>query len=156
LAATAVPASAATRQAPPPPPSVPTTQPVVDGGGAVPGAPAPAPAPAPGVTGGGATFGVDPNQTPDMPDAAIVAGKAYPPADAPMEVKEAIWAGNEIVGKPYKYGGGHARVRDTGYDCSGTVSYALLGGGLLEGLPLDSSSFMSWGDPGAGDWVTVY
>jgi cell wall-associated NlpC family hydrolase len=106
--------------------------------------------------GGGATFGVDPNQTPDMPDATVIAGKAYPPVDAPIEVKEAIWAANEIVGKPYKYGGGHAKVKDTGYDCSGTVSYALLGGGLLDGTPLDSSSFMKWGDPGQGDWVTVY
>jgi cell wall-associated NlpC family hydrolase len=110
----------------------------------------------PTTTGGGATFGVDPNQTPDMPDATVIAGKAYPPVDAPIEVKEAIWAANEIVGKPYKYGGGHAKVKDTGYDCSGTVSYALLGGGLLEGTPLDSSSFMKWGDPGQGDWVTVY
>lgn len=109
-----------------------------------------------GSTGGGATYGVDPNQTPDMPDATVIAGKAYPPVDAPVEVKEAIWAANEIVGKPYKYGGGHARVKDSGYDCSGTVSYALLGGGLLEGTPLDSSSFMKWGGAGAGSWVTVY
>jgi len=106
--------------------------------------------------GGGATFGVDPNQTPDMPDATVIAGKAYPPVDAPIEVKEAIWAANEIVGKPYKYGGGHAKVKDSGYDCSGTVSYALLGGGLLDGQPLDSSSFMKWGEAGPGDWVTVY
>jgi len=107
-------------------------------------------------TGGGATFGVDPNQTPDMPAATVIAGKAYPPVDAPIEVKEAIWAANEIVGKPYKYGGGHAKVKDTGYDCSGTVSSALLGGGLMEGTPLDSSSFMRWGAPGQGTWVTVY
>jgi cell wall-associated NlpC family hydrolase len=118
--------------------------------------PAPGTTTTPGTTGGGATFGVDPNQTPDMPDATVIAGKAYPPVDAPIEVKEAIWAANEIVGKPYKYGGGHAKVKDTGYDCSGTVSYALLGGGLLDGTPLDSSSFMKWGDPGQGDWVTVY
>ena len=110
----------------------------------------------PANTGGGATFGVDPNQTPDMPDATVIAGKAYPPVDAPVEVKEAIWAANEIVGKPYKYGGGHAKVKESGYDCSGTVSYALLGGGLLEGTPLDSSSFMRWGDAGEGSWVTVY
>ena len=110
----------------------------------------------PTTTGGGATFGVDPNQTPDMPDATVIAGKAYPPVDAPIEVKEAIWAANEIVGKPYKYGGGHAKVKDSGYDCSGTVSYALLGGGLLDGTPLDSSSFMRWGAPGQGTWVTVY
>jgi hypothetical protein len=118
--------------------------------------PAPTVTPATPAAPGGATYGVDPNQTPDMPDATVIAGKAYPPVDAPIEVKEAIWAANEIVGKPYKYGGGHARVHDTGYDCSGTVSYALLGGGLLDGTPLDSSSFMSWGDSGPGTWVTVY
>ena len=112
--------------------------------------------PAPPNTGGGASFGVDPSITPEMPDATVIAGKAYPPVDAPIEVKEAIWAANEIVGKPYKYGGGHAKVKDTGYDCSGTVSYALLGGGLMEGTPLDSSSFMRWGAAGPGDWVTVY
>ena len=106
--------------------------------------------------GGGAAYGVDPTQTPEMPEAVVVDGLAYPPAEAPIEVKQAIWAGNEIVGKPYKYGGGHARLRDSGYDCSGTVSYALIGGGLLEGTPLDSSSFMKWGKPGAGEWVTVY
>jgi cell wall-associated NlpC family hydrolase len=145
VAASAVSASAAPRQAQQAP--TPTSP--------DPESPTPAPAPAPN-TGGGASFGVDPNQTPDMPDATILAGKAYPPADAPIEVKQAIWSANEIVGKPYKYGGGHARVKDSGYDCSGTVSYALLGGGLLEDTPLDSSSFMSWGESGPGTWVTVY
>jgi hypothetical protein len=90
-----------------------------------------------------------------MPKATIINGKAYPPADAPQEVKEAIWAANEIVGMPYKYGGGHARVKDSGYDCSGTVSYALRGAGLLD-TPLDSSSFLSWGEAGTGSWITVY
>jgi len=71
-------------------------------------------------------------------------------------VQEAIWAANRIVGKPYVYGGGHGRgFEDRGYDCSGTVSYALNGGGLLD-APLDSSSFMKWGDPGVGEWITVY
>ena len=93
---------------------------------------------------GGAAFGVDPDQTPVMPTGRIIDGKAYPPADAPSAVKKAIWAANEIVGKPYKYGGGHARVFDSGYDCSGTVSFALIHGKLLE-TPLDSGSFMSWG-----------
>jgi hypothetical protein len=104
---------------------------------------------------GGAAFGVDPDQTPVMPTGRIIDGKAYPPANAPAAVKKAIWAANEIVGKPYKYGGGHARVVDSGYDCSGTVSYALIGGKLLES-PLDSSSFMRWGEPGEGEWITVY
>jgi hypothetical protein len=104
---------------------------------------------------GGAAYGVDPDQTPVMPTGRIIDGKAYPPEGAPPEVQEAIWAANEIVGKPYKYGGGHSRVKDSGYDCSGTVSYALIGGGLLDD-PLDSSSFMKWGATGEGAWVTVY
>jgi hypothetical protein len=107
-------------------------------------------------TAGGAAFGTDPNETPAMPEARIVDGKAYPPEGAPPEVQKAIWAGNEIVGKPYVYGGGHRRgFKDRGYDCSGTVSYALNGGGLLD-APLDSSSFMKWGETGEGQWITVY
>ena len=53
------------------------------------------------------------------------------------------------------YGGGHGSFNDNGYDCSGAVSYALHGGGLLD-KPLDSSSFMSWGQAGKGTWITVY
>ena len=55
-------------------------------------------------------------------------GTAAAPADAPPEVQAAIFAANKLLDKPYKYGGGHAKVEDSGYDCSGTVSYALLGG----------------------------
>ena len=87
--------------------------------------------------------------------AKIVNGYAIPPKSAPRRVKQAMAAANEIVGKPYKYGGGHASVKDRGYDCSGTVSYALIGGHLLKG-PLDSSSFMSWARPGKGKWISVY
>ena len=83
-------------------------------------------------------------------------GKAIAPSDAPEQIKKLIAAANRIVTKPYKYGGGHAKVDDTGYDCSGTVSYALLKSGLMTGLPLDSTGFMSWGEPGKGKWVTVY
>jgi cell wall-associated NlpC family hydrolase len=86
-------------------------------------------------------------------------GTAVAPAEAPPQVHAAIQAANQIIGKPYKYGGGHARVEDSGYDCSGTVSFALgkLGANLLEdGTPLDSSSFMKWGESGPGDWITVY
>lgn len=82
-------------------------------------------------------------------------GKAAAPEGAPEEVKEAIWAANRIIGKPYRYGGGHAKFEDSGYDCSGTVSYALRGAGLLRS-PLDSSSFMRWGKRGKGKWITVY
>ena len=68
-----------------------------------------------------------------------------------------MFAANKIQGKPYKYGGGHARVEDRGYDCSGTVSYALLAHPDL-GLkaPMPSGSFMKWGEAGEGEWITVY
>jgi cell wall-associated NlpC family hydrolase len=81
-------------------------------------------------------------------------GLAVAPASAPEEVKAIIAAGNEIASKPYKYGGGHGRWRDSGYDCSGSISYALHAAGLLD-TPLDSSGFMRWGDSGRGEWVTV-
>jgi cell wall-associated NlpC family hydrolase len=82
-------------------------------------------------------------------------GLAVAPADAPEEVKAIIEAGNKIATKPYRYGGGHGRWRDSGYDCSGSVSYALHGADLLD-TPLDSTGFMSWGERGKGDWVTIY
>jgi hypothetical protein len=82
-------------------------------------------------------------------------GLAVAPASAPPEVQAIIAAGNEIATKPYKYGGGHGRWRDTGYDCSGSVSYALHGADLLD-TALDSTGFMSWGEPGPGSWVTIY
>ena len=90
----------------------------------------------------------------DAPKALLIDGVAHAPAGAPAAVKRAIAAGNALQGKPYRYGGGHARVEDSGYDCSGTVSYALNKAGLLR-TPLDSSSFMSWGQRGKGDWITV-
>jgi peptidoglycan hydrolase-like protein with peptidoglycan-binding domain len=80
---------------------------------------------------------------------------AVAPADAPQQVKDAITAANEIVGKPYKYGGGHGSWNDSGYDCSGTVSYALHGAGLLS-RPLSSGEFGSWGVSGRGSWISVY
>jgi cell wall-associated NlpC family hydrolase len=82
-------------------------------------------------------------------------GLAIAPASAPPEVKQVIEAGNEIAKKPYKYGGGHGRWKDSGYDCSGSVSYALHGAGLVR-RPLDSTGFMSWGSRGKGEWITVY
>jgi cell wall-associated NlpC family hydrolase len=82
-------------------------------------------------------------------------GLAQPPADAPVWVKQAIAAGNQLIGKPYVYGGGHASFISNGYDCSGTVSYALHGANLLA-APLDSSQFELWGAAGPGDWITVY
>jgi len=59
------------------------------------------------------------------------------------------------VGKPYRYGGGHAKWEDSGYDCSGSVSYALHGAGLLS-ISKDSTDFESYGDSGPGQWITVY
>jgi cell wall-associated NlpC family hydrolase len=82
-------------------------------------------------------------------------GLAVAPASAPPEVHAIIAAGNEIATKPYKYGGGHGKWRDTGYDCSGSMSYALHGAGLLD-TALDSTGFMSWGETGRGEWVTTY
>jgi hypothetical protein len=102
--------------------------------------------------------------TPPPPPAAkakIVNGVAIPPISAPARVKRAIAAANRIVTKPYVYGGGHKpysriwRKLDRGYDCSGTVSHALFGGRFLKS-PLDSGSFMSWGERGKGRWITVY
>jgi hypothetical protein len=81
-------------------------------------------------------------------------GLAVPPADAPQEVKDIIRAGNRIARKPYKYGGGHGRWRDSGYDCSGSISYALHAAGLLD-TPLASGGFMRWGERGRGEWVTI-
>jgi peptidoglycan hydrolase-like protein with peptidoglycan-binding domain len=82
-------------------------------------------------------------------------GLAVAPAGAPPQVQQIIAAGNQIASKPYKYGGGHGKWNDTGYDCSGSVSYALHSAGLLdEALP--SGSFVDWGDPGPGQWVTIY
>jgi hypothetical protein len=89
--------------------------------------------------------------------AKLVRGKAIAPADAPPEVAAAIEAANKIRRKPYRYGGGHQRWNDKGYDCSGAISYALgkKGAGLLDS-PLDSSGFMKWGKRGKGSWITVY
>jgi peptidoglycan hydrolase-like protein with peptidoglycan-binding domain len=70
-------------------------------------------------------------------------------------IQRAIAAADAIATKPYRYGGGHGSFQDSGYDCSGSVSYVLHGAGLLSS-PLDSSSFMSWGAPGPGKHITIY
>ena len=84
-------------------------------------------------------------------------GTAAAPADAPPQVKQAIWAANSLQDLPYRYGGGHNLKFDVsaGADCSGTVSFALHAAGLLE-APLDSGSFMRWGRSGKGAWITVF
>jgi peptidoglycan hydrolase-like protein with peptidoglycan-binding domain len=80
---------------------------------------------------------------------------ATAPADAPQEVKDAVAAANKITDTPYKYGGGHGSFEDSGYDCSGAVSYALHGAGLID-APEDSTGLESWGQSGKGTWITVY
>jgi peptidoglycan hydrolase CwlO-like protein len=82
-------------------------------------------------------------------------GTASAPADAPQVVKDVIAAGNAIIDKPYVWGGGHGSFESSGYDCSGAVSYALHGGGLISS-PLDSTGLTTWGEPGEGNWITVY
>jgi cell wall-associated NlpC family hydrolase len=82
-------------------------------------------------------------------------GIALPPIESPAAVHNIIEAGNSIARTPYLWGGGHGKWLDKGYDCSGSVSYALAAGGLLNG-PLDSGRLMSWGKPGPGKWVTIY
>jgi hypothetical protein len=86
---------------------------------------------------------------------ALSNGVALPPLEAPEAVRQIIEAGNSIARTPYKWGGGHGKWQDTGYDCSGSVSFALAAAGLLEG-PLASGPLMSWGQPGKGKWVTIY
>jgi hypothetical protein len=84
-------------------------------------------------------------------------GTAAAPADAPEQVKQAIWAANALQELPYLYGGGHNLEFDVsdGADCSGTVSFALKAAQLLK-MPLDSGSFMKWGEKGKGRWITVF
>ena len=82
-------------------------------------------------------------------------GQAAPPADAPAAVQAVIEAANQIADTPYIWGGGHGSFDSSGYDCSGSVSYALHGGGFLDS-PLDSTGLEFWGEPGAGSWITVY
>jgi cell wall-associated NlpC family hydrolase len=81
-------------------------------------------------------------------------GLAAAPENAPLVVQEVIWRANAIIGRPYVYGGGHKSFNTPGYDCSGTVSYALHGGDLLK-APLDSSQFEVWGGAGQGQWMTI-
>jgi cell wall-associated NlpC family hydrolase len=135
VAATAAPAAAQTPAPAPPVPAV--------------------PAPAPPTT-GGAAYGVVFQPTVPGVVAQAVNGIAYAPDQAPDAVKQAIWAANQIVGMPYRLGGGHKLgFIDHAYDCSGTVSFAMHGAGLLA-APRDSSSFMRYGVAGKGQWITVY
>jgi cell wall-associated NlpC family hydrolase len=87
--------------------------------------------------------------------AILLSGIALPPPDAPEAVQQVINQANMIVGRPYVWGGGHASFYSYGYDCSGSVSFALFGGGLIP-EPLTSGSLEGWGEPGPGKWITVY
>jgi cell wall-associated NlpC family hydrolase len=82
-------------------------------------------------------------------------GTAIAPPGAPAAVAAVIAAGNRIASLPYRWGGGHARWEDTGYDCSGSVGYALHGGGLLD-VSATSGELASYGQAGPGTWVTLY
>ena len=82
-------------------------------------------------------------------------GTATAPANAPAVVQQVIASANKIIGKPYLYAGGHSRWNDVGYDCSGSVSFALHGANLLS-APEDSTELESYGSPGAGKWITIY
>jgi cell wall-associated NlpC family hydrolase len=95
--------------------------------------------------------------TPTVPGtkAVIKAGIAYAPVAAPDAVKKVIWSGNKIRNLPYVWGGGHGSWLASGYDCSGSVSYALHGAGLLNS-PLVSGDLASWGGAGRGSWITIY
>jgi cell wall-associated NlpC family hydrolase len=87
--------------------------------------------------------------------AILLTGVALAPTDAPETVKGVINNANAIVGRPYVWGGGHGSFYSQGYDCSGAVSFALFGGGLIP-EPLTSGSLEQWGAPGPGKWITVY
>ena len=108
---------------------------------------------------GGAGF-VPANNSPNGPveNATLQSnGLVAAPANAPQVIQEIIQAANKIAFDPYIYGGGHnGWGPQSGYDCSGSVSYALHGGGLLNGQPLDSTQFESYGDAGSGKWITLF
>src|SRR5437764_7523938 len=87
--------------------------------------------------------------------AALRGSVACAPANAPLSVKRAIWAANQLRAKPYRYGGGHKSFLDNAYDCSGTVSYALAAAGLVRS-PLSSNEFQRYGSGGRGKWITIY
>jgi hypothetical protein len=98
-----------------------------------------------------------------MAPATLIDGIAVAAQGTPAQIVAVIAAANRIAFLPYHYGGGHGDYvvkngvvqLDTGYDCSGSVSFALHGGNMLA-EPLDSEEFASYGQPGAGNWLTLY
>ncbi|MCO5316565.1 MAG: hypothetical protein M9938_10465 [Solirubrobacterales bacterium] len=107
----------------------------------------------------GATGGISlsANNCKPIKKARLVNGKAIAPASAPAKVKQVIEAANRIRTKRYIYGGGHglSKKLDRGYDCSGSVSYALRAAGFITS-PMPSGSFINWKNRGAGRWITTY
>jgi hypothetical protein len=108
---------------------------------------------------GGSPVGVAAATKPELlvpgSTARYVNGLAAAPMAAPAAIQQMVWAGNQIIGLPYIFGGGHASFTSPGYDCSGTVSFALHGASLLSS-PEDSSEFETWGSHGQGRWVTIF
>ena len=104
-----------------------------------------------------ANANIFPSSGPTVPGnrARLRGGQAAAPNSAPLAVKKAIWAANQLYRKPYIFGGGHKSFVDRGYDCSGTVSYALGGAGLLTS-PISSTEFRKYGQCGRGRWITIY
>jgi len=108
---------------------------------------------------GGSPVGVAASTRPELlvpgTSARYVGGLAAAPMSVPAPVQQMIWAANQIIGLPYIYGGGHQSFNSTGYDCSGTVSFARHGASLLA-TPEDSSELMAWGARSLGRWVTIF
>lgn len=92
---------------------------------------------------------------PSVGKVKVSLGRGRAPNSAPDAVHKVVAAANKINGKPYKYGGGHASFHDSGYDCSGSVSYVLGMAGLLQS-PMSSAGFRSFGEKGPGKWITIY
>lgn len=90
---------------------------------------------------------------------SLAGGQAIAPPDAPAAVQRIVSAANQVAKLPYVYGGGHGRAEglfvDSAYDCSGSISFALANAGLMD-RPMTSGEMMSWGEPGQGEWVTIY
>jgi peptidoglycan hydrolase CwlO-like protein len=106
--------------------------------------------------GGDATTGLMPAPLNPGQEAQVISeSEASAPSSAPPAIQEVVAAGNAIATTPYIWGGGHGSFESDGYDCSGAVSYALHGGGFLES-PLDSTGLETWGEPGPGQWITVF
>ena len=122
--------------------ATPAPGPAADPGGVDPSQPLPAPLPTPA-------------PQPGQLARVLPSGIAVAPAGAPEAVRRIIAAGNRIARAKYIWGGGHRRWEDRGYDCSGSVSFALRGAGLVDS-PLVSGAFARWGEPGPGGWVTIY